>query len=101
MRTLALAVIVALVGCAPVYKNVTHSARSPEGRMCEMQAQRARDYCLRAARCPSREVRNHRCQACWEEYREAFVTCGGRIERVCVENCENAEDVQMENQTQD
>lgn len=94
--------LLVLAGCAPRYRYVTHSGKTPEGRMCEMQAQRARDYCARGVRgCENGESKNKRCRRCWDEYREAFATCGGSIDRVCVKNCDGVEDQKLANQTQD
>src|SRR5438067_1671058 len=93
MRAFSFFVLVAVAGCAPSYRYITHSGKTTEGRMCEMQAQRARDYCTRAAGgCDRGEIRGTRCLQCWDEYREAFATCGGSIDKVCVRHCDSAEE---------
>ncbi len=96
-------VMLLLSGCSPVYKYVTHSGKTPEGRMCEMQAQRARDYCKQAMGCDkdAKEDGDDKCGKCGKEYREAFVTCGGSVDKVCVESCDGTEDKKLKNQTQD
>ena len=95
MRILFVLLLVA--GCAPRYRYIPHSGRTPSARMCEMQAQRARDYCLRG--CRGRECGIE--GTCHTEYREAFRTCGGSFDKVCVKHCDGVEDVKLENQTED
>jgi hypothetical protein len=69
-----------------------------------MQSERARDYCTRAAgSCDEDTVSssNRKCERCWHEYVEAFTTCGGSVDKVCVKNCAKVEDQKLVNQTRD
>lgn len=94
--------VLLFAACAPRYRLVTHSSISAEGRMCEMQAQRARDYCRQLSNCIASDEwdpSDRKCNACMIDYADAFASCGGSIDKVCVSNCKNAEDRKLQNQT--
>ena len=101
---LCLSCFFATTACGPRYRLVAHNSYSAEARLCEMQAQRARDYCrqLAGAACASSDEWNPqdtRCNACMSDYADAFASCGGTIAKVCVANCDKAEERRMYEQT--